>query len=1334
MSEIVQLSELGAVIRAALVKLTGSDRLPIEAIDALADQLLEKATLADVNAAKSVANDAKVTAQDALDAANGMTVSGEAVRTALDDGEGLPVDLVKAAEGYAILQVNTGGMGLGSEFHFSLVSDDGRTVLASAVVDTPNPALPAQMVSGTNFSAPMQFEEGQRIDVNIFAAPASSQPVTAYRIMVDGAGLVVEIPASQPMPYSLSFTPALYPEIWQWAVASWNAYVRVAAVSSAGVGAASAASTVAVDQDDSYFVPGDDWTLAEERDGTISGSVVGLPRATLDVSRVIPADMEAFVYLGPLTYAPANLSAIQAAAVAIAPGGNILGATGAAVGETQFAILLYREAGGSIWHQASEQKSFTVQGLIPSGAPAVVTAPAITSAALGKIGTAHAVSNGTWTNSPTGYTYEWLRDRVVIPGATASSYTPVPDDDLTKLACRVKATNATGTTSYVTADVSITYAAPTLGGSISDQTLSQESGSYESVDISGVFSGSGYTVSVAGPKDSGGADLVTYNADEQTLSINVSEALASTAVTVTATNSGGSVSDSFNLAVTAVGTAAVPSVRAVGGSNTAGSADFTDYATDSMILAAVRFNSAGGFSVPDLSGSFSGQYLWNVLINATSSGQSQAIAWRRCASDGADGALGDWGDGRPTYISIDGVDWSDPIGANTLEGTPSALTWQSGGLNLDHPGLTLEGANSIVLDIAFHATAQTAQAPGLRPDATLVVQSTNGIRKTISRSTAAPATAWAAADDVPHTVTTAGSGVQFVAAVEIKGSEDASGLTWPADVPDAKWAVSEVTDPAVATAQGFGGESGHLKMTTTADITVTATTASGDFTLRREIMSGEEPAPSADGVAVTASLTYYTTGKRPVGGKAYPRLWWVHDSSGQMRLAGSKTPFDIVGLSTPAATSFPVPFATGTGTNQARNSFYRDTSGFASTRTAYDSSTGIGTRGSIGPVAGYAALAGDANLRALALKWLRSCLVGSACPPAVASYGAQHEIAFTAAAVFARYDPNQWGDLTSAEKNKVTLLVKAQMIAGAVVARDDDSATWGDMLGYANPTNFTSRANFRCPPRWLVTIGACFFGGGKAGDDVLKSVNTTAKVQAFYDELNNAGLTNAAKSFAPTRPNNGKAAPTYAQIANRCAKWDSGGLALTDLVGITCRELDYCFGQKCQNPVQPNKGDFNGRGKIKGTATGALNALTAGDGQTGMHDDMDGVDAEGPRSSMEYAASPWRAGIYALLAGLVSGAMSRTDPKVIESAARLKVANAFTREITRDKVGWLDFAHDTRNGGDGSNSKNWTWTERVLGSSYLYGLLPWFSMADCAVAIVEGKSTVTEVPASYFTS
>jgi hypothetical protein len=79
--------------------------------------------------------------------------------------------------------------------------------------------------------------------------------------------------------------------------------------------------------------------------------------------------------------------------------------------------------------------------------PANTVAPAITGTAT--TGNTLTVSNGTWNNSPTGFTYQWRRAGVDIPGQTAATHVVVAGDVGQALTCAVTATNASGSATAI---------------------------------------------------------------------------------------------------------------------------------------------------------------------------------------------------------------------------------------------------------------------------------------------------------------------------------------------------------------------------------------------------------------------------------------------------------------------------------------------------------------------------------------------------------------------------------------------------------------------------------------------------------------------------------------------------------------------------------------------------------------------------------------------------------------------------------------------------------------------------------------------------------------------
>jgi hypothetical protein len=100
------------------------------------------------------------------------------------------------------------------------------------------------------------------------------------------------------------------------------------------------------------------------------------------------------------------------------------------------------------------------------GTPANTAAPAITGTL--RVGEGLNVSNGTWTNSPASYAYQWTRDGVDISGATSSAYTLVIADEATAIGCDVTATNATGSTTAAATGGGTVAAALSLPGGIAE--------------------------------------------------------------------------------------------------------------------------------------------------------------------------------------------------------------------------------------------------------------------------------------------------------------------------------------------------------------------------------------------------------------------------------------------------------------------------------------------------------------------------------------------------------------------------------------------------------------------------------------------------------------------------------------------------------------------------------------------------------------------------------------------------------------------------------------------------------------------------------------------------
>lgn len=111
-------------------------------------------------------------------------------------------------------------------------------------------------------------------------------------------------------------------------------------------------------------------------------------------------------------------------------------------------FLAIAVATGSFAQKSNHKKRKIFYELIKPTAsispPAILTAPVVTGS--DTPGSVLTSSTGSWSNSPSSYTYQWYRDGVAISGQTASTYTSVTGDSNygVVITCGVVATNASG--------------------------------------------------------------------------------------------------------------------------------------------------------------------------------------------------------------------------------------------------------------------------------------------------------------------------------------------------------------------------------------------------------------------------------------------------------------------------------------------------------------------------------------------------------------------------------------------------------------------------------------------------------------------------------------------------------------------------------------------------------------------------------------------------------------------------------------------------------------------------------------------------------------------------
>ena len=207
--------------------------------------------------------------------------------------------------------------------------------------------------------------------------------------------------------------------------------------------------------------------------------------------------------------------------------------------------------------KARRARGFVVSQLGTGLVPLNVSLPAISGTA--QAGQVLTASAGTWTNAPTSFDYQWLRDGVPISGSINASRTVVTADVGHVLSCTVTATRLAVSTSITSAATAIVIAAPTpipvnsaapviSGTATVGQTLASTTGTWTNSPTSYAYAWRRDGVDIAGAAAS---SYVVASADQ------------GHAITcrVYATNTGGTAGATSNAISVAAATASASAAR-----------------------------------------------------------------------------------------------------------------------------------------------------------------------------------------------------------------------------------------------------------------------------------------------------------------------------------------------------------------------------------------------------------------------------------------------------------------------------------------------------------------------------------------------------------------------------------------------------------------------------------------------------------------------------------------------------------------------------------------------------------------------------------------------------
>ena len=201
------------------------------------------------------------------------------------------------------------------------------------------------------------------------------------------------------------------------------------------------------------------------------------------------------------------------------------------IGNTLTVSVVATNSGGSSFAATSAATSAVAAA---GSVPANTVLPTLSGTP--QVGQTLTATNGTWTNSPTSFTYQWNRAGSAISGATASAYVPVSADVGNTLTVSVTATNGFGSstpatsaaTSAVIDIIPTNSSVPTISGTAQvGQTLTATTGVWTHNPTSFTYQWNRAGTAIAG------ATASTY----VPVAADVGNTLT---VAIVATNSGGS--------------------------------------------------------------------------------------------------------------------------------------------------------------------------------------------------------------------------------------------------------------------------------------------------------------------------------------------------------------------------------------------------------------------------------------------------------------------------------------------------------------------------------------------------------------------------------------------------------------------------------------------------------------------------------------------------------------------------------------------------------------------------------------------------------------------------
>lgn len=894
-------------------------------------------------------------------------------------------------------------------------------------------------------------------------------------------------------------------------------------------------------------------------------------------------------------------------------------------------------------------------------APEVTTAPAVT---LARVGSPVQWTAGVYTNMDLLVpTYEILVAGSVV--ATNAAYTPVPSDDGKAITVRETATNGAGAVQSTSSGATCVFPAPAPNYAQPDVSTTEGGQEFQAntadwfylfnpeTDDLSLYQGR-MTYSVTGTDAS-------IDATTGLLTVGTATVRADDTVTVRLTTSGGYAEIAFDMTVTeAVDLLDFPapvadSLWSIVEARTLSPVGRRTWSVDGSVTVPEGFElvaysgreqnggpqDAASVVTPGTPGTTAGGYAAGTLLY-------NLLAWRREA-DGAWGGLT-----TQRQFTVQGA-----YPAPTVIAPLPDIT-----LTQDDPDPVLDGAAVFYATSDYQGSTFSVTGSGASINSStgaLTIDTASTLTNEAIEVTATNA-AGSDSDTFLLTVTAA------------PGSEP-----FPATIAANQWTTNEERDLA---------PEGRSYLLINSSVAETYDPAKFEL-LWAPTAFAYPPGKPEWGVAQTPGVAYRTNSESPVGTVIYSTLFWRRIVGGETQLAAAVKSWTVQGLNVqPPSGQLPV-LSDATMNKVLASGKYstKATAGRSVSRTP-------ASHGPTPIMLALRVMAGGASstVKTRLTDQIAWSLIGDKCIIANSGYGGQYDQHHVGMFALCKNIPEVWNGLTSTQKNKIDVLMKAHVVAQAWACSDKNAGWPGQNLSHydirgGDKYKRTWAPNFRVPMIGGLLTAIPYFGTAEAIQSYLDGI-TTSEISSLKTAFTNYGLSNPKGIW--DRMGSASNAPTHAELVNAVKGFRYYGKALTtaNTMSFIRGESDILWnrtfspGYSNGNTFEPNHGLQVGGGwygvYYDGTICGIIlnrSNLPAWYGQTGMANELDTTDGGDPcngnnkaaRSAMSYAVDGARAELMMLS---VLGATGYISPEF----------TGMDTVMGRVFAGWRDFQDKTDRG------------------------------------------------------